>query len=94
MKSTEQKRALIEDQCARLDKLLAQVAKIGTPVHSHLQDVGAIKRGAKRAASEEQLTDIDDRLTKLFALLKSTPAADGEAIINPERFNLFLNGSR
>ena len=95
MKPNEQQRRmdLIEDRCVRLNKLLAHVAKLGTSVHSYLQDVGAIKRGAKRATSEEKLTEIEDKLTKVFANLKSTPAADGKAIISPERYNVFFNSS-
>jgi len=89
----EQRRALIEDRCARLEKLLASVAKLGTHVSPHQQDVGALERKVKQALSEGTLTEIADELTGLFGRLKSTPAADGEAIISPRRYDLFLSGS-
>ena len=81
----EQKRALIKDQCARLEKLLASVAKVGTPVSPYLQGVGAIKRKATLELSHVKLAALDDELAMLFSELKSVLAADGEAIISPRR---------
>lgn len=87
----EQKRALIRDRCARIEKLLASVAKIGTPVSPYLQDVGAIKRKATQELSHNKLGELDDKLVTLFSELKSVPAADGEAIISPRRYELFFS---
>ena len=87
----EQKRALIKDRCARIEKLLASVAKIGTPVSPYLQDVGAIKRRATQELSHVKLEELDAKLATLFSELKSVPAVDGEAIISPRRYELFFS---
>ena len=94
MKNHEQRQAMIADQCSRLEKLLASVAELGTPVSPHLQDVGSIKRKTKQALSEDKLKEIEHELTGLFGRLKSIAAADGDAIISARRYALFLNGSR
>ncbi|HEX8881129.1 MAG TPA: hypothetical protein VF749_13910, partial [Candidatus Acidoferrum sp.] len=62
----EHKRALIKDRCARIEKLLTSVAKIGTPVSPYLQDVGAIKRKATQELSDIKLVELDDELVTLF----------------------------
>ena len=87
----EHKRALIKDRCARIEKLLASVAKIGTPVIPYLHDVGAIKRKATQELSHIKLAELDDQLAMLLSQLKSVPAPDGEAIISPRRYELFFS---
>ena len=89
----EQKRALmrVKDRCARIEKLLASVAKIGTQVSPYLHDVGAIKRKATQELSHIKLAELDDQLAMLLSELKSVPAADGEVIISPRRYELFFS---
>ena len=87
----EQKRASIKDRCVRLEKLLASVAKIGTPVSPYLQDVGAIKRNATQELAHVKLAELDYKLAMLCLELKSVRAADGETIISPRRYELFFS---
>ena len=87
----ERKMDSIKDRCARIEKVLASVAKTGTPVIPYLHDVGAIKRRATQELSYIKLVELDDQLAMLFSQLKSVPAADGEAIISPRRYELFFS---
>jgi len=83
------RRAKVRRTCNGLMELL------GLPFQTcqtlpYLQVVGSISE-ASQTAPDDEFQQVEDRLTDLLRSLSETDAGDGEGIINPTRFEQFLN---
>jgi hypothetical protein len=79
----------IRQCCEGLKKLLASLERT-TSVFPYLQDVGQIKAAAADDWPDDRMEELAQRLRELLRTLKTTPAADGEAILSGPRHEKFL----
>jgi len=83
------RRAKVRDTCARLMELLTSVSQTCQTL-PHLRVVRSISE-MSQTATDGEFQQVEDSLGTLLRHLSATDAGDGQGIINPSRFEQFLN---